>query len=64
MEGRGGGGMGLGGGMMIFCNSKASCSYVHEQLKLEGIAHASIHGALPKSERFAQVSSSLSKFVI
>ena len=26
---------------MIFCNTKSSCSFVHEQLKLEGIDHGS-----------------------
>jgi superfamily II DNA/RNA helicase len=28
---------------------------VHEQLKAEGIAHASIHGDLSKDERFVQM---------
>ena len=33
--------MGGGGSIMIFCNTKSSCSFVHEQLKLEGIDHGS-----------------------
>ena len=52
-------GNGAGGGIMIFCNTKASCSFVHEQLKAEGIEHASIHGDLPKDERFIQVTPAL-----
>ena len=45
----------VGGSIMIFCNTKASCSFVHEQLKAEGIRHASIHGDLSKDERFVQM---------
>jgi superfamily II DNA/RNA helicase len=51
----GGAGDGAGSSIMIFCNTKSSCSFVHEQLKAEGIAHASIHGDLSKDDRFVQM---------
>ena len=54
-RGDAGAGGSAGASIMIFCNTKASCSFVHEQLKGEGIPHASIHGDLSKDERFIQM---------
>uniref|UniRef100_A0A7S0EFR9 RNA helicase n=1 Tax=Hanusia phi TaxID=3032 RepID=A0A7S0EFR9_9CRYP len=41
--------------VVIFCNTRAGCSFVHEQLKEQGIPHASIHGDISEEERFLQM---------
>jgi len=45
------------GSVIVFCNTTASASFVHEQLKAKGVSHASFHGDLPQATRNEQLAS-------